>query len=174
MLIGPQGSGKSTQAQLLAKALDLPKISTGEIFRKLAGQNSSLSQRIKKTSEAGQLIDDETTCQIVKSRLTEPGLEKGFILDGYPRSLEQVKIFDPQVDKVLYINVSENEVIDRMMKRGRPDDTASSILVRLDAYYKKTQPLLDYYRNLGILQEIDGVGTIAEIQTRIFDSLELI
>ncbi len=167
LLIGPQGSGKSTQAKLLAEYLKIPVISTGDIFREAAQSGNELGQMVKKIMEEGKLVDDETTCKIAEERLAKSDVQNGFILDGYPRNVEQVKLFDPKVDLVIYLKAPEEAVIERLVKRARADDTPESIKVRLDLYYKQTEPLLLFYRNLGILKEVDGLGEIDEIQGRI-------
>lgn len=167
LLIGPQGSGKSTQAKLLAKHLNILVISTGEIFRKLSQENFGFGQIIRTILDEGRLVDDKITYKIVKERLSQPDYQQGFIVDGYPRTLEQMKLFDPEFDTVIYLDVPEKEVIKRLMGRGRKDDTPESIKMRLDLYYKQTEPLLSYYRNLGILKEIDGTGSVEKIQDEI-------
>lgn len=167
LLIGPQGSGKSTQADLLAQFLNLPKISTGDIFRVLAKEGSAESEQIKKILSEGKLIDDQTTARIVEQRLARNDCANGFILDGYPRNITQRQLFDPKVDKVFYLKVSDKEVIRRLMARGREDDKEEVIKMRLNLYYEQTKPLLDYYRNQGILIEISGEGSIEEIQNEI-------
>lgn len=168
LLIGPQGSGKSTQAKLLAEYLKVPFISTGDIFREMAQKPADLLGRmVKKILDEGKLVDDETTSKIVKDRLSQPDCQSGFVIDGYPRTLEQVKIFDPEFDQVFYLDVPEEEVIKRLVKRGRADDTEELIRMRLNLYYQQTQPLLDYYRNLRVLLEIDGTGSIEEVQDKI-------
>lgn len=162
-MIGPQGSGKSTQARLLSEYLKVSVISTGEIFRSM--------EIVRNILEEGKLVDDQTTCEIVKNRLARPDCQDGFILDGYPRNIEQVKLFNPEVDLAIYLKVSKDEVLERLTKRARADDTPESIKTRLDLYYRQTKPLLSFYKNLGILKEIDGVGTIWEIQARIQGAL---
>lgn len=172
LLIGAQGSGKSTQAKLLAEYLNAPFVSTGDIFRKLSQEAFGFGQTIKKIMDEGKLVDDQTTCKIVQDRLSQTDCNQGFVLDGYPRNLEQVKIFDPKFDKVFYLDVSEEAVIERLTKRGRADDTPESIKTRLELYYQQTKPLLNYYRDLGILTEVDGVGSVEDIHQRIKDSLK--
>lgn len=172
LLIGPQGSGKSTQAELLAKYLNLPKISTGDIFRSLAQQDSPEAQVIKQILSSGNLIDDKTTARLVEQRLKDSDAKNGFILDGYPRNIQQKDLFDPQFDKVIYLKVLDEEVIRRLMVRGRADDMPDVIKTRLNLYYQQTQPLLDYYRNQGILTEVDGIGNVTEIQNEIRKNLE--
>ena len=160
LLIGPQGSGKSTQAKLLSEYLKIPVISTGDIFRKQAKYNEIISTILQE----GKLVDDTTTSQVVKERLNEKDCQSGFIMDGYPRTLEQMKIFDPMFDKVFYLDVPKGEVIKRLMARGRADDTDELIERRLDLYYQQTQPLSDHYKRMGILINIDGRGAIEKIQ----------
>lgn len=167
LLIGPQGSGKSTQADLLAQFLKVPKISTGDIFRKLSGEDSEEARRVKEILGQGKLIDDETTAEIVKKRLQQSDTQNGFIFDGYPRNINQVRLFDPGFDRVVYLNVPSEEVVKRLMERGREDDTPELIKQRLDLYNEQTQPLLDFYKNLGILSEINGMGEINQIQDEI-------
>lgn len=158
-MIGSQGSGKSTQADLLAQYLNVPKISTGDIFRKLP--------QVSEILNAGKLVDDQITAEIVKNRLSQEDCQNGFIMDGYPRTKEQLNIFDPGFDKVIYLKVPDEEVIKRLLSRGRQDDTEELIKVRLDLYKQHTQPLLDYYDQKGNLMEIDGIGDIQGIQDEI-------
>lgn len=171
LLIGPQGSGKSTQAELLAKYLNLLKISTGDIFREIAKQDSPQGQTIREIQRSGKLVDDATTSRIVSERLKEKDVQNGFIMDGYPRNIIQKDLFDPVFDKVIYLNVSDQEVIRRLLKRGREDDTPESIQRRLELYKQQTQPLLDYYKQQGLLIEIDGTGSVEEIQDEIKKSI---
>lgn len=168
LLIGPQGSGKSTQAKLLSEYLNIPVISTGDIFRSLSESESEEGERIRAILEEGKLVDDKTTAEIVKKRLEG---KEDFIMDGYPRTIEQMKIFDPGFDKVIYLDVPQDMVINRLMLRGRADDTSELIRRRLDLYYKQTQPLLDYYKELGKLVEVDGSGDIQAIQDEIKKSI---
>lgn len=171
LLIGPQGSGKSTQAKLLGKYLKIPVISTGEIFRNISKDKIGFGQIIRKILEEGRLVDDQTTYKIVKDRLSQPDCKNGFVVDGYPRNMEQLRLFDPQFERVIYLDIPEDMVIRRLMKRGRSDDNLESIELRLDLYYQQTQPLLDYYQNRGILVEINAGGNIQTIQNEIKKSL---
>lgn len=167
LLIGPQGSGKSTQADLLAQFLSLPKITVGDIFRSIAKEDSEEGKRIRQILEEGKLVDDQTTSEIVKKKLGESIYDSGFIMDGYPRTVEQMQLFDPGFDKVFYLDVPEEEVIKRLMARGREDDTAELVKTRLDLYYKETQPLLDSYQKQGKLSNIEGTGSVDSIQEEI-------
>lgn len=167
LLIGPQGSGKSTQAELLAQFLNIPKISTGDIFRQIAQEDSENGRKIREIQNSGKLVDDKTTAKIVEERLKQPDTKEGFIMDGYPRNLTQKDLFDPLFEKVFYLKVPDEEVTKRMLFRGRADDTEESIRTRLNLYYGQTKPLLDYYRQKGLLVEIDGIRSVMEIQDEI-------
>lgn len=167
LMIGPQGSGKSTQAELLAKFLGLPKISTGDIFRKLAEDQSEEAKKIREILSAGNLVDDLTTAKLVENRLGEEDARDGFILDGYPRNIAQRELFDPKFDRVIYLKVPDEEVVRRLLSRGRADDNKDVIENRLNLYHKQTRLLLEYYQNLGQLIEINGIGSIEEVQNEI-------
>jgi len=167
LLIGPQGSGKSTQADFLAKSFNVPKISTGDIFRELMREDSKEGKRLKEILASGKLVDDQTTSEIVKERVIQEDCRNGFIMDGYPRTVEQLNMFDPEFNKVIYLNVEKMEVVKRLLARGRADDTEELINKRLDLYYLQTQPLIDYYAQKGILVEVDGMGDIKGIKDEI-------
>ena len=171
LLIGPQGSGKSTQSDLLSQELNLPKISTGDIFRKLSKEDSEVSLKVSKILSEGKLVDDELTAKIVEKRLNEDDCKNGFIMDGYPRNIAQVQIFDPNFDKAIYLKVDNDELIKRLTQRGRSDDTPEGIKTRLDLYFQQTAPLLNFYREKGILKEVDGLGDVNQIQSEIRKNL---
>ena len=167
LLIGPQGAGKSTQADLLAIGLGLPKITMGDIYRKLAQEGNELGKRVKEILEKGYLMDDPTTAKIISERLSQSDCQNGFVIDGYPRTLEQARLFDPGFDKVIYLKLDPKEAVERLLKRGRADDTEVLIKNRLDLYFQQTQPLLDYYKDKGILTEINALGDISKVQDEI-------
>lgn len=167
LLIGPQGSGKSTQAKSLSEFLKVPFISVGDIFRKISLEDTEQGKRIKKILEGGQLVDDQTTSEIIRETLKDRDYQNGFVVDGYPRTEEQLRSYDPGFDKIFYLDVPEEEVIRRLLARGRSDDSYDLIKTRLDLYYKQTQPLLDYYKNNGKLIHIDGTGSIEKVQDEI-------
>jgi len=182
-IIGAQGSGKSTQSKLLAEYLNLPFIETGEIFRNLSKDDSGLGKKVKALLQAGELVPDDITSEIVQEKLKNPEYGKGFVMNGYPRNLNQIKLFDPGFDRVFYLDVSDDEVLNRLFKRAREDDTKKLIEKRLSDYHKLTQVVLDYYkqslkfshgsnyRNLGILETIDGSGSVEEVQQRLRKAL---
>lgn len=160
LFLGVQGSGKSTQGKLLAEFLGLPYISTGDIFRGMGGE-------IKQTLDQGKLVDDQTTAKIVEEKLKREEYKNGFIFDGYPRTMEQIKLFDPGFDKVIKLDLSDAEATKRLLARAREDDTKDVIAERLRNYHLQADPIADYYGQKGILKQIDGQGSIEEIQQRI-------
>lgn len=171
VIIGPPGSGKSTQGKLLADFLNIPYISTGDIFRKIASENSDRGQKIRQILNEGKLVDDKTTSEIVEERLKEADLMAGFIFDGYPRTFEQIKYFDPGFDKVFYLKLSDEEATKRLLERGRTDDKLELIAERLKIYHQLTAPILDYYRQKNLLESIDGSSSIDQIQQKIRQAL---
>ncbi len=155
MIAGPQGSGKTTQAQILAQKLGLPLIIVGDMLRELAKEESKWG-RMAKVIEHGALADDHLVVDLVKEKIDSPAYQKGFITDGYPRTLAQYQLYDPKFNKVFYLDVPEHEVIKRMLLRGREDDTPEKIEKRLAWYRTDTQPLLDLFRSRGTLVVING------------------
>lgn len=175
ILIGIQGSGKSTQGNLLRDKLNIPYLSTGHIFREMAKEKSSLGRYIKEIMNAGFLIPDEKTVEIVSEYLKKPEYEKGYILDGFPRTVEQVKKFENGVDKVVYLKVSDKEALWRLSYRNgdnRDDETLIAIRRRIELFHQLTKPALDYYREKGILIEIDGEKSIEDICKEILEKIK--
>jgi adenylate kinase len=171
LIVGPQGSGKGTQATLLAGNLGIPHISTGDIFRANVGAGTELGVLARKYMDAGELVPDEVTVAMVAARFDEPDASKGFLLDGFPRTVVQANKLgeilverDEDIDTVLLLEVPDDVLIERMVARGRADDTPEAIGRRLELYHLETKPLLDYYA--GKLVAIDGVGTVDEVQQR--------
>lgn len=165
LLIGPQGSGKSTQGQLLAEYLKIPFIATGDILREIAQFETEEGKKIKQILDSGNLVDDKTVVSLIRQRIGKDDCKNGFILDGYPRTLEQAKkVEDFNFDKAFYFKVPKAIVVERLLKRGRSDDTEELIDKRLELYFQQTEPLLNYYKNKGMLFEVDGAGSIEEIQ----------
>lgn len=171
LITGPQGSGKSTQAKILAKKLGIGLINAGALVRSFAEEDTPESREVREDMEKGILVDDRVTGRLVRQKVAEFDKE-GFVVDGYPRSLEQLSIFDPQFKEVFYLNISDEEAIKRLIPRGREDDTPEAITERLKVYHELTEPVLDHYRNLGILNEIDGRESIPEIALRIEKEVE--
>ncbi len=178
ILLGVQGSGKSTQGNLLSTFFNVPYLSTGQIFRQLAKEDTSIGREIKELMTKGYLIPDDKTLEIVTDYLTRLAYQKGFILDGYPRNLAQAESFPTAIDKVVYINVSDKEARRRIEGRNvdkaqvRPDDTPEAITRRIDIFHKSTKPLLEYYKNKGMLIEVNGEQEVSEIHKEIIDKLK--
>jgi adenylate kinase len=176
VLLGPPGAGKGTQAQKLSEKLGIPQISTGELFRSNIENGTELGLEAKRYLDAGDLVPSELTNQLVDDRLDNPDAANGFILDGYPRSLEQAKALHEMlarrgcdIDAVVEFRVSEDVLQERLKGRGRADDTAEIIHNRMKVYRDETAPLLEYYCDK--LKTVDAVGTMDEVFARALQAL---
>jgi adenylate kinase len=176
VLLGPPGAGKGTQAVKLAEKLELPHLSTGDLFRENIGNGTELGLEAKRYLDAGDLVPSELTNELVDDRLSKPDTDNGFILDGYPRSVQQAKALDDmlerrgtRLDAVLEFRVSEQVLLERLKARGRADDTDEVILNRMKIYRDETAPLLEYYRSE--LKTVDAVGTVDEVFARALQAL---
>lgn len=178
LIIGPQGSGKGTQGVRVAEALGIPAVSTGDVFRANVKEGTELGLKVKAIIDAGDLVPDALTGEIVRDRLAQADAANGFLLDGYPRNLGQVGDLDGFLDErgepltaVIELVVPRDESIQRLSLRateqGRADDNAESIAKRLAIYESETAPILDLYRERGIVDQIDGVGSLDEVYARI-------
>jgi len=173
VLIGIQGSGKSTQGNLLSEKLGIPYLSTGHIFRNIAKEHTPLGRYIKEVMNAGYLIPDKKTLKIVSEYLGRSEYAKGYILDGFPRTITQAKAFNSGADKVLYLEVSDIEAQKRLSYRNgeggsaREDDTETAIKRRIELFHKFTEPVLEFYRSKGILATFNGEEPIEKIHTEI-------
>jgi len=172
VVMGPPGSGKSTQADLLAEELGVPHLQTGDLFHYLSEEDSPMGRKIKKVMESGGLLDDRLALEAVEEHLKSKQYRKGIVLDGTPRSLWQAKHFKLEFGKVFYLDVSDEENIKRLVKRGRKDDRPEVVKKRLKIYHQETEPMLDYYRRMGILEEVDGERPIKVIHQDIMNRLE--
>jgi len=172
IFLGSQGSGKSTQAKLAAKKLKLPVIEMGQLFRDKAASQDSESFQIKRALEVGVLVPDEIAIKTLQSRISQSDCGSGYILDGYPRNYAQIEGLEKDIDKVFYIKVSDQEGIQRLIRRARDDDNLPVVTKRLQVYHELTEPLLSYFRQRGILEEINGDRTIEEVAEDIERRLE--
>ncbi|TCK05138.1 adenylate kinase [Phorcysia thermohydrogeniphila] len=181
VFLGPPGAGKGTQAVRIAEKYNVPHISTGDILRAAVKEGTELGKLAKSYMDRGELVPDEVIIGIIRERLSQPDVkERGFILDGFPRTIAQAEALDEllkelqlPLDKVIYLNVDDEEIVKRLLARGRADDTEDVIRNRLKVYREQTAPLVDYYTEKGLLVEICGVGEIEEITKKIEESLGL-
>ena len=182
VLMGPPGAGKGTQAVKIAESLQVPHISTGEIFRANLAAGTPLGMEAKRYMEAGEYVPDEVTNSMVAARLAETDAANGFILDGYPRTLAQVDELDgiltglnTKLDKVVEITANVDEVVARLLNRakeqGRADDTEEVIRRRMDVYAEQTEPLVRVYDERGLLVKVDGMGSMDEVTARLLAAL---
>lgn len=174
LIVGPPGAGKGTQAAGIAERYDIPAISTGDIFRENIRNQTELGTRVQEITSRGDLVPDSLTNELIEDRLAQPDAEGGFLLDGYPRTLPQVEALGKlleakgqRLDAVVSLTVDEDEVVARLLQRakdqGRVDDTEETIRHRQQVYRNDTEPLLDVYREQGLVLEVDGMGTIEEV-----------
>ncbi len=167
LITGPQGSGKTTQAELLAKYLNIPLIDSGNMLRQLSLEPSAQGRKVNEALDSGVMVPDEIVADVVKNRLSQEDYSQGFVMDGYPRRLSQLKEFDPKFEKVFYLDLSDQAVKERLEKRGREDDTPELIEKRLRLYHELTEPVLEYYQNQGVLTRVNGLNSIEVIQDEI-------
>lgn len=176
LFIGPPGAGKGTQAGRVADRLGIPHISTGDMFRHHVSAGTELGKQVKAIMEAGDYVPDSITVAMLAERIAEDDAENGFILDGFPRTIAQVEALDELIgedglDRVVLFTVDNDVLVERMLARGRADDTEETIRNRLEVYEEQTAPLIDLYRERGVLVEVDGVGEIDEITERVLAAL---
>ena len=183
IILGPPGAGKGTQATRVADRLGIPAISTGDIFRANIKNETELGKQVKDILASGGYVTDEITNAIVRDRLHEDDAEGGFLLDGYPRTLAQVDALDAMLaedghalDAVLELTVDEDAVVQRLLKRaeieGRADDTEEVIRERQAIYRRETAPLADVYAGRELLVQVDGMGEVDEVTSRIDEALK--
>lgn len=172
IFLGPQGSGKSTQAKIVAQMINIPQIEMGQILRDKAKESSKEGNLIAQSLSKGELVPNEITIKVLKERLSENDCQRGYTLDGYPRNAQQYAALDEDIDKVFYVYVNDDESIKRLAKRLRHDDTPQLLARRLEIYHEQTEPLLRAFRTKGILEEVDGERTIEEISKDIEERLK--
>ena len=183
ILMGPPGAGKGTQAKVISARLGIPAVSTGDIFRANVSEGTPLGLEAKRYMDAGDYVPDEVTNGMVRDRLGQDDARRGFLLDGYPRTVAQVEELDSMLadagtslDAVLVLTVDDEELIQRLLHRaeteGRTDDTEDVIRHRQDVYNEQTAPLIAVYADRGLLVEVDGMGVVDEVSERVFGALE--
>jgi adenylate kinase len=182
LFMGPPGAGKGTQAQVVADRFGIPAISTGDIFRAHVAENTELGLEAKRYMDAGEYVPDSVTNRMVRNRIDEEDAVKGFLLDGYPRTLAQVDELDGMIsytghrlDAVVVLTVDPTELVKRLSARAetedRTDDTEEVIRRRQEVYTEQTEPLIEVYRKRGLVCEVDGLGEVDEVTQRILDAL---
>ncbi len=183
LLIGPPGAGKGTQASKLSEVFGIPAISTGDIFRENVKNQTPLGIEAKSYMDSGEYVPDELTNKLVRDRLQNPDCVNGFLLDGYPRTADQVQELDSiltetksKLDAVVQLTADTDEVVRRLAKRaidqGRSDDTEDVLRNRLHVYEEQTAPLISVYESRGLLVKVDGLGEIADVTRRITEALD--
>ncbi len=174
VLIGVQGAGKSTQGELLSEKLDLPYLSSGHIFRQMAKRKTKLGRWLKATLNAGALVPDDTTVEIVMEYLKKPEYQKGYILDGFPRTMTQAEAFYEGDEQVIFIDVSDKEALWRISGRvsDREDNTLQAIRKRIDLFHEVTTPVLDFYQKKDCLIKVDGEQEVEDVFDEIMDKLD--
>lgn len=176
--MGAPGAGKGTQSKLIEKEFKIPQVSTGDILREAVANETAMGQKAKQYMDAGDLVPDAVVIGIIADKVATPECAKGFILDGFPRTLDQAQALDvllssnhKKINHVISFDVPEQELINRLLERskieGRADDNIESIKNRLSVFFEKTQPLIDYYNEMGKLVQVNGLGEVAEISERV-------
>lgn len=176
LFIGPPGSGKGTQAGKVAARLGIPHVSTGEMFRDHVSRGTDLGKQVDAIMAAGDYVPDEVTVEMLSQRIAQDDATNGFILDGFPRTAAQVASLDRLLgerglDRVVVLDVDEAALTDRLMSRGRADDTEETIHNRFQVYLDQTEPLIDIYEERGLAVAVDGTGDVEEITERILSVL---
>jgi adenylate kinase len=183
LIMGPPGVGKGTQAAILAAGLEVPAISTGDMFRALKASHGTLATEVQAVMAAGRYVDDALTNRVVAARLLREDCADGFLLDGYPRTLPQLDFLHQwlaergqSIDAVIALEADEEVTARRMAARaaldGRPDDTVEAFRVRLQVYAEQTRPLLEVYEEIQLLRRVDGSGTVDEVAERLYAALQ--
>ncbi|WP_187697298.1 adenylate kinase [Arthrobacter sp. TS-15] len=182
LIMGPPGSGKGTQAERISERLGVVAISTGDIFRANVKGETAVGIEAKKYIDAGDFVPDSVTNKMVRDRLSEPDVENGFLLDGYPRTTAQVDYLDEvladgdqRLDIVLRLTADDAELVSRLLDRakqtGRSDDNEAVICHRLDLYHEQTEAVVAKYAERSILTQVDGIGQIEEVTVRVLNAL---
>ncbi|MGA0130377.1 MAG: adenylate kinase [Candidatus Nanopelagicales bacterium] len=182
LIMGPPGAGKGTQAKFISEKFSIPHISTGDIFRENLKKETAIGLEAKSYMDRGEYVPDDVTNRIVADRLTWPDAANGFLLDGYPRTLDQVKFLDEtlksqnhQIDRVIELVADINTLVKRLLNRAkeqnRADDTEEVITKRLEVYLAETAPIIETYKDKNLVVQVDALGDIDVITRRILTAL---
>jgi adenylate kinase len=188
ILLGPPGAGKGTQAAPLAQKLSIPQLSTGDMLRAAVSSGTSIGMKVAGTMRRGELVSDDLVVAAIVERISQPDAERGFILDGFPRTISQAVAFDDilmtealDLDCVIELKVDAVVLLDRILHRAkgarangqsaRGDDTEEVLKIRLDLYRKETEPLIEYYRSRGLLKSIDGLQPIDIVAASLYETI---
>ena len=176
LFVGPPGAGKGTQAQLVSERLGIPHVSTGDMFRHHVSNGTDLGRQVDEIMRAGDYVPDSITVKMLNGRLDMEDAEDGFILDGFPRTAPQVEALDELIgadglDAVVVFEVDEDSLVERLVARGRADDTEETIRQRFKVYQEQTAPLLEIYRERDLVIPIDGTGDVDAVTDRIVTAL---
>ena len=183
LIMGPPGAGKGTQSKFIAERFGIPAISTGDIFRANVSEGTPLGLEARRYMDHGEYVPDEVTNQMVRNRIDEADARSGFLLDGYPRTQAQVDELDGMIgftghklDAVVVLTADPDALVARLLQRaqveGRADDTEDVIRRRQEVYLEETEPLIEIYRDRGIVVDLDGMGEVTGVTARIFEALE--
>jgi adenylate kinase len=181
LLLGPPGAGKGTQARRLVETLGVPQISTGDMLRAAVAAGTPVGRRAKAYMDAGELVPDEVVIGVTEERFREPDAAGGFVLDGFPRTAAQAEALDAllarlgvRIERCISMRVDEEELVKRLLRRaeieGRSDDNETAIRTRMREYRRKTEPLIEHYRRMGVLAEVEGAGGVDEVAARILEA----
>jgi len=182
LLLGPPGAGKGTQAERLVSRLGIPQVSTGDMLRAAVAAGTAIGERAKAVMERGELVPDEIVIGVAEERLARPDAQRGFVLDGFPRTAAQAEALDAILERMgtplercVAIVVDDDEIVQRLLRRarieGRSDDNEATIRNRMRVYREQTEPLVAYYRERGLLREVDGQGSVEAVAKRIEEAL---